>query len=181
MATRPHHGAKERHDEPSCESAGTQKYDEEAVRDCLYDSAEEDIKCLFKTGENDSTTRQRTPHPGYPKRETSAFQKRDWAPKSIVSSFANMQPTYTMPLCPFCHFLPFTQARCQLFTLTVLLLFFLLFTVIHYHCEESFFTHHNISTTFFPIRCQSTFYFNQPTRAFLHNIKKSKNRLLQVN
>ena len=153
MATRPHHGAKERHDEPSCESAGTQKYDEEAVRDCLYDSAEEDIKCLFKTGENDSTTRQRTPHPGYPKRETSAFQKRDWAPKSIVSSFANMQPTYTMPLCPFCHFLPFTQARCQLFTLTVLLLFFLLFTVIHYHCEESFFTHHNISITFFPIRC----------------------------
>jgi hypothetical protein len=72
-------------DEVWCESGSARGHDEDMAKERWYHNEGEDIKCLLNTGEHESSTAQRTSHPGYPKRETASFDNVDWRPDSIVS------------------------------------------------------------------------------------------------
>lgn len=88
MAAGARHEAKEK-DELRSEAGSAGVHDEEAAEERWYHSEDEDIKCLLDTGEHESSTAQRTSHPGYPKLETRSFQNFDWRHETIVSSFPN--------------------------------------------------------------------------------------------
>jgi hypothetical protein len=99
MATGHRHEARE-NDERLYGSGSAMKHDEEEAKERWYDNVDEDIKYLYEAGENESSTAQRTPHPGYSKLETKSFQHLDWrGHQAIVSPFP-LHCTYTMP-CPF--------------------------------------------------------------------------------
>lgn len=68
-----------------CESGRMNAHDEEMAKERGYHSDDEDIKCLLNAGEHESSTAQRTSHPGYPKLETRRFDNVDWRPDPIVS------------------------------------------------------------------------------------------------
>jgi hypothetical protein len=76
-------------DELLCESGSAAGHDEEAAKERWYHEEDEDIRCLLDAGEHESSTAQRTSHPGYSKLETRSFQNFDWRHETIVSSFPN--------------------------------------------------------------------------------------------
>ena len=88
MATRPHHGTWESH-EQLYEHNGAQTYDQEAARGTRGESAEANVKYYLYGdgyGKHDLRPAQRQLHPANSKRETSSVQKYDWPSKSFVSS-----------------------------------------------------------------------------------------------
>jgi hypothetical protein len=131
MAAGAHHEAKEQ-DELLCESGSVKGHDGGASQERWYHDEEEDIKCLLNAGEHESSTVQRTSHPGYPKRETRSFQNFDWRDESIVSPFPNellyiyyaSAPPFTFPL--HAGFLSATSTHCVPSILIVLCHSFLL-------------------------------------------------------
>jgi hypothetical protein len=140
-------------DEVWCESGSARGHDEDMAKERWYHSEGEDIKCLLNTGEHESSTAQRTSHPGYPKRETASFDNVDWRPDSIVSPPSRINGcTYTVRRLPHSLF-PFTQA---------LVSYQHSLCAFTSYCSLSFISivqklpSHNNIATFFHLRCQTT-------------------------
>lgn len=160
MAAGARHEAKEK-DELRSEAGSAGVHDEEAAEERWYHSEDEDIKCLLDTGEHESSTAQRTSHPGYPKLETRSFQNFDWRHETIVSSFPNellylynaWPPLFTFSL--HAGFLSSTSTPLCVFSS---------------YCSLSFismvqkFSSHNNIPTFYHFRCQATLLLYPPLR-----------------
>jgi hypothetical protein len=147
------HEAREE-DELLCELESAAGHDEEAAKEHWYHDEDEDIKCLLNAGEHESSTAQRTSHPGYSKLETRSFQNFDWRHETIVSPFPNeLLYIYNAwpPPSPFSLHAGFPSA-----TSTPLCVF-------SSYCSLSFisvvqkFSSHYLIPTFYHFRCQATF------------------------
>jgi hypothetical protein len=90
---------------------------EEAAAERWYHDEKESVKDLFEAGCTESSTAQRSRHPGYSRFETRSSDKLDWRDVTIVSPFFctynNVVPS---------HYASFTQALRQL-TGTIVCLF----------------------------------------------------------
>ena len=95
MATSHYHATRE-NDERLYGSGSATERDEEEAKERWYDNVDEDVKYLYEAGENESSTAQRTPHPGYSKLETRRFQNLDWRGRQAIVSPFPLHCTYTM-------------------------------------------------------------------------------------
>jgi hypothetical protein len=116
-ATGPHHEARE-HDGLLHEGDIVAGGDEEAAQERWYHDVKSDVEGLFEAGGHESSTAQRSAHPGNSRFETRSFGKLDSRPAvTIVSALFS---TYTMStlrlLSPSRRLTVSSQHYCVIFT-----------------------------------------------------------------
>jgi hypothetical protein len=124
-ATGPHQEARE-NDGLLYEAGRVVGHGEEAAQERWYYSEKADVKDLFEAGGNESSTAERSGHPGYSRFETRSFDNLDWRRdvtivSPLLSTYNNVVPSLSAS---------FTQALRQLLA-PLCVLSILIITVIH--------------------------------------------------